>query len=39
MPLENVFRIKVSNAGLTRIEVNHDGDQIYPALIFHDGKL
>ena len=39
MPIENVFRIKVSNAGLTRIEVSHDGEQIYPTLIFHDGRL
>ncbi|MGD8783946.1 MAG: histidine phosphatase family protein [Thioalkalispiraceae bacterium] len=39
MPVENVFRIKVSNAGLTRIEIDHDGERIYPRLIFHDGRL
>ena len=39
MPIENVFRIKVANAGLTRIEIDHEKDQFYPQLIFHDGKL
>lgn len=39
MPIENVFRIKVSNAGLTRIMIDHDENQIYPQLIFHDGVL
>jgi alpha-ribazole phosphatase len=41
MPIENVFRIKVSNAGLTRILVDQGNDQteLYPQLIFHDGKL
>jgi len=41
MPIENVFRIKVSNAGLTRILVDQGSDQtkLYPQLIFHDGKL
>ena len=39
MPIENVFRIKVANAGLTRIEIDHDEDQFYPRLIFHDGSL
>ena len=39
MPIENVFRIKVANAGLTRIEIDHDDTQFYPRLIFHDGRL
>ena len=39
MPIENVFRIKISNAGLTRIMIDHDDNQFYPQLIFHDGKL
>jgi alpha-ribazole phosphatase/probable phosphoglycerate mutase len=39
MPIENVFRIKVSNAGLTRVEIDHDENQFYPRLIFHDGSL
>lgn len=39
MPIENVFRIKVANAGLTRIEIDHDENQFYPQLIFHDGTL
>ena len=39
MPIENVFRIKVANAGLTRILVDRDQAAMYPQLIFHDGVL
>lgn len=39
MPIENVFRIKISNAGLTRVMIDQDDNQFYPQLIFHDGKL
>lgn len=39
MPVENVFRIKVSNAGITRILVDEFNGEIYPQLIFHDGEL
>jgi alpha-ribazole phosphatase len=39
MPIENAYRIKVPNAGLTRIEIEHADGKIFPRLVFHDGAL
>ena len=39
MPVENVFRINVANAGITRIEIDHTSDEFYPRLLFHGGQL
>lgn len=39
LPVENVYRIQVSNASLTRIQVEHQGGASLSTLIFHDGKL
>ena len=39
MPLEHVFRIKVANAGITRVQIDQDGEKRYPQLIFHHGQL
>jgi len=35
MPREHMFRIQVPGAGLTRIEVLHDGDRTFNRLLFH----
>jgi len=39
MPLEHVFRINVANAGITRIQIDHESEKDYPQLIFHHGQL
>ncbi len=39
MPLPQLFRIQVGNAAITRIRVEHDENQAWPLLIFHDGQL
>lgn len=39
MPLENMFRIQVPNAGITRIQVDGQGEQAIPRLVFHAGRL
>lgn len=39
LPLGNVYRIQVSNASVTRIQVEQHGDQALATLIFHDGRL
>lgn len=39
LPLENVYRIQVGNASLTRIQVERHDDQLLATLIFHDGRL
>ena len=39
MPLQRVFRLAVPNAGITRIRVENDGEQILPTLLFHAGAL
>lgn len=38
-PLEMMFRIQVENAAITRIQVDGEGDQALPRLIFHGGAL
>ncbi len=39
MPLENVFRINVANASITRMQIDHASAKNYPQLIFHHGQL
>ncbi len=39
MPIEHVFRINVSNASITRMQIDHDSAKNYPQLIFHHGQL
>lgn len=34
-PIENMFRIQVGNAGLTRVLVRAAGSQTFPSLVFH----
>lgn len=36
MPLDSLFRIQVSNAAISRIQVEADG---FARLVFHDGRL
>ncbi len=38
VPLDNIFRIRVENAGLTRIRVEHGDSGQFPTLVFHGGK-
>jgi len=38
-PRQHVFRIQVSNAGITRIELERFQEQWFPRLIFHGGQL
>lgn len=38
-PAENMFRIHVPNASITRIHVEHHEGNPFPKLIFHDGRL
>jgi len=38
-PLESMFRISVSNAGISRFRVDGIGDQVLSSLMFHDGQL
>ncbi len=39
MPLENMFRLRVDLAGITRIEVESRAGRHLPRLLFHGGKL
>jgi len=39
VPLENVFRLRVDLAGITRIEVERQGERQLPRLLFHGGRL
>lgn len=38
-PLKHLFRLRVSNACISRIRVEKDGEQILPQLLFHGGHL
>lgn len=38
-PLQHLFRIQVSNAGITRIRVEKIGENLFPQLLFHNGSL
>lgn len=39
IPLSNLFRIKVGNASLTRIECAEQGEEFLGQLVFHGGSL
>lgn len=39
LPLSNLFRIKVANAGITRIECAEQGEEFLGQLVFHSGSL
>lgn len=39
MPLERMYRIQVANAAVTRIRVEGNGNNAFPRLLFHDGRL
>jgi alpha-ribazole phosphatase/probable phosphoglycerate mutase len=39
IPLGQLFRLQVQNAGITRLRVEHQGQEIFPQLIFHGGPL
>jgi alpha-ribazole phosphatase len=39
IPLSNLFRIKVANASLTRIEYAEQGEEFLGQLVFHGGTL
>lgn len=39
VPLANLFRIKVANAGITRIECLEQGEEFLGQLVFHGGTL
>lgn len=39
MPLDNMFRIQVANAAISRILVDHFQGMDLPRLVFHDGRL
>lgn len=39
MPLDNMFRIHVSNACISRIQVDGRGGEAQARLLFHDGRL
>jgi len=34
-----MFRIHVANAAITRIQIDHHGDESFAKLLFHDGRL
>jgi alpha-ribazole phosphatase len=39
VPLQNIFRLHVANAGISRIRLEQHGDHLLPQLLFHGGKL
>jgi alpha-ribazole phosphatase/probable phosphoglycerate mutase len=39
IPLANLFRIKVANAGITRVECLEQGEEFLGQLVFHGGAL
>ncbi|MCF6218399.1 MAG: alpha-ribazole phosphatase family protein [Gammaproteobacteria bacterium] len=39
MPLENMFRLDIPNAGITRISIDHNENGDLPRLHFHAGQL
>lgn len=39
IPMNHVFRIQVSNAGITRIELDKFDSEWFPRLVFHGGSL
>lgn len=39
MPIENMFRLQIPNAGISRIQVDHFDGKTLPRLLFHAGAL
>jgi len=39
MPMDHIFRIQVSNSGITRIHIEGEGLTALPSLVFHNGVL
>ncbi|BAV33318.1 phosphoglycerate kinase [Sulfuricaulis limicola] len=39
IPLPYIFRLQVPSAGITRLRVESDGDDLFPQLLFHAGIL
>lgn len=39
MPLGNTFRIKIANAGISRIRIERHNEQVFQHLIFHGASL
>jgi alpha-ribazole phosphatase/probable phosphoglycerate mutase len=39
IPLQHIFRRQVPSAGLTRLRLESNGDDLFPQLLFHAGSL
>jgi alpha-ribazole phosphatase/probable phosphoglycerate mutase len=39
IPLQHIFRLQVPSAGLTRLRLESNGDDLFPQLLFHAGSL
>lgn len=39
IPLQHIFRLQVPSAGLTRLRLESNGDELFPQLLFHAGSL
>jgi len=39
LPVENIYRIQVGNAMLSRLQVEHYGDDLLATLLFHGSQL
>jgi alpha-ribazole phosphatase/probable phosphoglycerate mutase len=39
IPLQHIFRLQVPSAGITRLRLEGNGDDLFPQLLFHAGSL
>lgn len=39
IPLQHIFRLQIPSAGITRLRVERNGDDLFPRLLFHAGSL
>lgn len=39
IPLQHIFRLQVPSAGITRLRLESNGDDLFPQLLFHAGSL
>ena len=39
VPLQHIFRLQVPSAGITRLRVERNEDNLFPQLVFHAGNL